>query len=177
MTLIGDTGRIRAEHVATAVRRCRAASRERMTVLVDDLHARQPTLLASVAVQGRFGATPDTIAFLLELLLVCDLAAQAAGVAWPTVTESDQERHLARLAATACWNEALGADADALQSRYVLEHPEPALLAWVIASCNAWLTSTAAANAEREADKYVLLAAMTFVESLARAPDLGPRGS
>ena len=177
MTAIADTGRIRAEHVADAVRRCRAASRERMTGLVDDLHTRQPTLLASVAVQGRFGASPATIAFLLELLLVCDLAAQAAGVAWPTVTEAEQERHLARLAATARWSEVPGADADALQSGYVLEHPEPALLAWVIGSCHAWLSSTAAANAEREADKHVLLAALTFVESIARAPDPAARAS
>lgn len=127
--------------------------------------------------QGRFGATPPTIAFLLELLLVCDLAAQAAGVAWPTVTETEQERHLARLAATARWSESLGADAAAMQSRYLLEHPEPALLAWAVGACNAWLTSTAAANAEREVDKYLLLAAMTFVESIARAADARPRAS
>lgn len=167
VTASGDTGRIRAEHIANAVRRYRALPRKDVAARVDALHGRQPNLLASVAVQTQFGASSHTLEFLLEVLIVCDLAVQEAGVVWPTVSEAEQERHLARLTARVTRSDSLGTAAPS--SRDVREHPEPALLAWVVGSCQAWLTRTAAAHAEREADKYVLLAALTFVECIAHA--------
>jgi hypothetical protein len=64
--------------------------------LADRIHAAQPTLLYSVLVMRRFGATMVQIEVLIELLLVIFTAMKAVGGKRPVISEELQERCLAR---------------------------------------------------------------------------------
>lgn len=165
-----DRGRISIAHIAAAVRRFQSMAREELILRVDDLHVRQPNLLGSVAVQARFGAAEPTIAFMLEVFIVCDLAVETSGSTWRTVTEAEQARHLERLAANARRGAASPAAERRTQRRYVIEHPEPALLAWVSSRCTEWLLDLERHGTARENDKYVLMALTNIVDCVAHAP-------
>ena len=54
-------GRISLEHVATAVREVRSMQITQKTAIIDEIHLKQPNLLASCVVQGRLGADEQTV--------------------------------------------------------------------------------------------------------------------
>jgi hypothetical protein len=89
-----------------------------------------------------------------------------SGLAWPVITEDEQERQLARfLVATR-----LGEDiASSLRSRalrrYIAAHPEKALAAYVASDTSKWLGEIAA----DESDKYAMLAVWNLVNCIAFA--------
>ena len=61
-------GRISLENAATAVREVRSMQIPLKTAIIDEIHVKQPNLLASCVVQGRLGADEQTVDFLLNLL-------------------------------------------------------------------------------------------------------------
>ena len=87
---------ISVEQVATAARKVLAMSMAEKVTLTEEIHARQPNLLASCLVQPRLGVAIEKVEFLLNILLVCFQAMKEAGGLWPLITEEEQDRQLSR---------------------------------------------------------------------------------
>jgi hypothetical protein len=165
-------GRISVEHVANAIRKLQRMDLPQKTVIVDDIYLKQPNLLASCIVQRKFGADDQTIEFLLNLLLTCYVAMQESGFEWPLISETEQERELERTVGAILFSEELTnpAAANAARAQYVSTHPEQPLLALVTSECKAWLQDLAQRKAEKESDKYVMMALVNLVNCIAHAP-------
>ncbi len=168
---ITPMGRISIQHVATAARTVQSMDLPQKVALIDEIHLQQPNLLASCVVQARLGADEPTVEFLLNILLVCHLAMKASGYQWPLITEAQQERELARMVAAVGFSEDLAdpESADLARTQYVAAHPEQPLLAFVTQQSNEWLRHLARTNAEKESDKFVLMAATNLVGCIAHA--------
>src|SRR6266699_3328326 len=89
---LSSVGRISVEHVAAAVRRLKTLTLAQKTSLIDEIHIKQPNMLASCVVQAKFGAEEQTVEFLLNILLTCYLAMAESGYEWPVITDVEQER-------------------------------------------------------------------------------------
>ena len=63
--------RISVDHLAAAIRKVRSMSLEEKEALAEEIHRRQPHMLASCLVQSRLGVAPAAVEFLLHILLVC----------------------------------------------------------------------------------------------------------
>jgi hypothetical protein len=164
-------GRISVEHVANAVGKLQQMDMAQKTAIVDEIHEKQPNLLASCVVQRKLGADDPTVEFLLNLLLTCYLAMQESGFEWPLIGDTDQERELQRSVGSVLFSEqsADPATANVARSQYISEHPEQPLLALVVTECNAWLQDIARRKLERESDKYVMMASVNWVDCIARS--------
>jgi hypothetical protein len=176
---LSSGGRISVEHVAAAVRKLNTLTLAQKTSIIDEIHIKQPNLLASCVVQVKLGADEQTVEFLLHILLTCHLAMAESGYEWPLITEVEQERQLGRMVGSVRFSEELldPAAADAARAQYVGNHPEPALLALVLNECNAWLLDLARRRAEKETDKFVLMASVNLVNCIAHAPTQHRRAS
>ncbi len=176
---LSSVGRISVEHVAAAVRRLKTLTLAQKTSLIDEIHIKQPNMLASCVVQAKLGADEQTVEFLLNILLTCYLAMAESGYEWPLITDVEQERQLGRMVGSVRFSEELAdpAAADAARAQYIGDHPEPALLALVIHECNAWLLDLARRRAEKESDKFVLMASVNLVNCIAYARVERRRGS
>lgn len=164
------TGRISTRHIAAALRKVRAMDVTQQIALADEIKITQPNLLASCLVQAQLGADQNTVGFLLNILLVCNQAMHASGLHWPLITVEEQERQMARMVGSVNFSEELrDSTADAARSRYVAAHPEQPLLAFVLGECGGWLRELARTKAEKESDKYVLMAAVNLVNCIAYA--------
>jgi hypothetical protein len=171
--------RISVQHVAAAVRKLKTLTLAQKTSIIDEIHIKQPNLLASCVVQAKLGADEQTVEFLLNILLTCYLAMAESGYEWPLITEVEQERQLGRMVGSVRFSEELldPAAADAARAQYVGSHPEPALLALVLNECNVWLLDLARRRAEKESDKFVLMASVNLVNCIAHAPTQHRRAS
>ena len=164
-------GRISLEHVGTALRKVQSMDLANKAALIDEIHLSQPNLLASCVVQGRLGADEQTVEFLLNTLLICYLAMRESGYQWPLVTEAEQEQQLGRTVATVLFSEEFTdpLTAGAARAQYVATHPEQPLLALVVSHCTQWLHDLARRNAEKESDKYVMMASINLVNCIAHS--------
>jgi hypothetical protein len=63
--------RISIENAAAAIRKVSAMSLAQKEALADEIHRRQPYMLASCLVQSTLGSKPSAVEFLLRVLLVC----------------------------------------------------------------------------------------------------------
>ena len=178
-TPLSSAGRISVEHVAAAVRKLGKLTLAQKTSLIDEIYIKQPNLLASCAVQAKFGADEQTIEFLLDILFACYLAMAESGYEWPLITDVEQERQLERMVGSVRFSEELAdpAAGDAARAQYIANHPEPVLLALVINECNAWLADLSRRHAEKESDKFVLMASVNLVNCIAHARAERRRGS
>jgi hypothetical protein len=164
-------GRISLEHVATAVREVRSMQITQKTAIIDEIHLKQPNLLASCVVQGRLGADEQTVEFLLNLLLTCYVAMRESDFEWPLISETGQERELGRTVGAVLFSEQLAdpVAANAARAHYIATHPEQPLLALVVSECTQWLRDLAQRKAEKESDKYVMMASVNLVNCIAHS--------
>lgn len=170
-TRLETVGRISVEHVAAAVRKLQLMDLPQKTAIIDEIHLKQPNLLASCLVQRNLGADDQTVGFLLNLLLTCYVAMRESGFEWPLISESEQERELERTVGAILFSEQLTdpAAANAARAQYISAHPEQPLLALVTTECNAWLHDLAQRKAEKESDKYVMMASVNLVNCIAHS--------
>lgn len=165
--------RISVDKLARVIAKVRAMSMEQKVELVNKIKEEQPNMLASCLVQQRLGASMESVDVLLNILLVCFQAMKESGHIWPLITEDEQERQLSRLVGSVLFSENLSDPnlADAARSDYVANHPEAPLLAFVVNEMRHWLLELA--GAEAESDKYVMMAAVNFVNCIAhtRCPE------
>jgi hypothetical protein len=164
-------GRISIEHVAAALRKVQSMDLPHKVTRIDEIHLKQPNLLASCVVQARLGADEHSVELLLNLLLVCYLAMIESGYEWPLITEDEQQQQLQRMVGAVRFSEDLKdpAAADAARAQYVASHPEQPLLALIVRQCTEWLRDLAHRNVEKESDKFVMMAAINLVNCIAHA--------
>jgi len=165
-------GRISIEHVAAALRKALSLDLPQKVTLMDEIHLKQPNLLASCVVQTKLGADEHTVELLLNILLVCYLAMRECEYEWPTISKTEQERQLGRMVGAVQFSEQLtdAAAADATRAQYIAHHPEQPLLALVAGQCTQWLRDLQSRKAEKESDKFVMMAAFNLVDCIAHAP-------
>lgn len=86
------------------------------------------------------------------------------------ITEDEQERQLQRWIGAVQFSEhALGSAAHRAREQYANQHPEQALLAFVLSETNQWLHGISEAHADAESDKFVMMASMNLVNCIAGA--------
>ena len=114
---------------AIAVRRMNLQQRMQLT---DEIHARQPQLLASILVLPRYGATFVELDVPINILLTFYQAMKASSREWPDVTEDVQERCLKRVAGRVRFIEGLTPDQQTQAVKDALaDHSEMPMLAFV----------------------------------------------
>ena len=172
-----SAGRISLRHVAAALRKVRAMDAAQQIAGVEEIKATQPNLLASCLVQAQLGADENTVGFLLTILLVCYQAMHESGFDWPLISADQQEQQLARMVGAVNFSEYLRDPiaSDAARGQYVANHPEQPLLAFVLGECSGWLRELARTHAEKESDKFVLMASVNLVNCIAYAEVPTPR--
>src|SRR5271168_3104509 len=148
--------RISVDHLAAAIRKVRCMSLKDKEALAEEIHRRQPHMLASCLVQSRLGVEPAAVEFLLNILLVCYQSMKESGLQWPLITEAEQERQMQRWIGAVQFSEhAVGSVAYAARKQYATQHPEQPLLAFVLSEMGQWLGAISERNAEAESDKFV----------------------
>ena len=132
--------------------------------LADEIHARQPNLLASILVLPRFGVDMLQLEVPIHVLLVTFQAMKHCGRALPTISEDVQETCLQRLTATMRFTEGVPPDlGDQMVSKFCVDHPERYLLAFVYGH----LGERDLLRVRTDAEKYLLLACLNLVECVA----------
>jgi hypothetical protein len=135
--------------------------------LADKMFRDQPNVLVSFLVQKQLGVCMEKAEFLLELLLICFQAMKESGLAWPIITEDEQDRQMARFVATVRFGEDLPADGrDRAMQQYIEAHPEKELLVFVHVETTRWLQRVV----PEESDTYLVLAALNLVNCIAFVP-------
>jgi len=152
-------------------------SLERKVQMTDEVFEKQPNLLASCLVQQKLGASMESIEFLLNILLVCFQAMKESGYTWPTISEQDQERELARLTGAVQFSEQLSdpSSAHAARGQYVSNHREAPLFAFVVNEFQGWLRDLNSRGIESESDKFVMMAGVNLVNCIASAGEQATR--
>jgi hypothetical protein len=163
--------RIFIRHVAAAIKKVQAMDLTQRESLADEIFIKQPNLLASCLVQPRLGVDMQSVEVLLNILLVCYQAMKESGLDWPVISEDEQDRQTQRMVGSVKFPEEMDepAFAHAARARYLTDHPEQPLLAFVLDQSNAWLRDLARRHAESESDKFVMLASINQVNCIAYA--------
>jgi hypothetical protein len=132
--------------------------------LADDIHARQPNLLASILVLPRYGVDMQQLEVPIHVLLVAFQAMKHCGYALPTISEDVQEACLQRLTATMRFTEGVPPDlVEQMITKFCVDHPERYLLAFVYGH----LGEHDLLRVRTDAEKYLLLACLNLVECVA----------
>jgi len=155
--------RLSTESVAKAVDAAQAMDRAQKERLADEIFRMQPNMLGSILVLPRLGVPMEKVEFAVG---VCFQAMKASGLAWPVITEDEQERQLARfVAATRLGEDITPSLRSRALRRYISAHPEKSLAAYVASDTSKWLGEIAA----DESDKYAMLAVWNLVNCIAFA--------
>jgi hypothetical protein len=162
-------GRISIKHVAAAMQKVHAMDLAQRISLADEIFIKQPHLLASCLVQPRLGVDEHSVEFLLNILLVCYQAMKESGLDWPLISEDEQARHLQRTVGAVKFSEEITDPtlAEAARKQYLANHPEQALLAFVLSESNTWLRDLARRQVDSESDKFVMMASINLVNCIA----------
>lgn len=154
--------------LAQAHRDVNAMNPAQKVQLADEIFLQQPNLLASILVLANMGVSMLQLEVPLHILLVTFQAMKRSGHTWPIVQEDVQEKCLQRLNARMRFNEGLPAQtANRLVKQFCDEHCERNLLAFVYG----YLGEHDLLRVRTDAEKYLLLAALNLVESIAFAGD------
>lgn len=159
--------RISLQVLSIAIQKIRAMSMAQKEPILDELFQNQPNMLGSFLVQKQMGVSFEKMEFLLEILLICFQAMKESGLAWPLITEDEQDKQLARYVAAVKFGEDLSPSLqDLAMKQYIESHPEQHLFAFVIVEIRDWLGRIP----PEETDRYVILAAANFVNCIAFVP-------
>lgn len=150
-----------------AIATVRAMDTNQKTQLADELFGKQPHMFTTFLVQKRFGASLAKMDFLLDLLFICFQAMKESGLSWPLVTEDELDRQMKKHLASIELDK--GPDRSPTNhylQKHIEAHPEKELLAYVQGETVNWLNRIV----PEECDKYIAIAAATFVNCIAFVP-------
>jgi hypothetical protein len=165
--------RISIENVAAAIRKVSAMSLAQKEALADEIHRRQPYMLASCLVQSTLGSKPSAVEFLLGVLLVCYQSMKESGLQWPVITEDEQDRQMQRWIGAVRFSESsAGPVAERAREQYVCRHPEQPLLAFVLSLTDQWRRQVPEREREAESDRFVMMASINLVNCIAAVAPL-----
>lgn len=152
-------------HAAVAVDCMSHGEREQ---LADEIHLKQPNLLASVVVQYHMGASLPQTEALLTILLVAYQAMKMSGHHWPVISEDTQDICMQRLTGKVRFIEGLGTGSiQEAVSQQIEQHSEPYLLAFVFGQ----LGEHDLLEIRTDVEKYIVLGALNLVECIAATVD------
>lgn len=163
------------ETLVRAIREVTALDVSQQLALCEEIAATQPNMLAAILATTRLrpGATESDL--LLKILLVCYRSMSLSGHRWALVSESEQERQLARLTGSVRFATDLPSDLQHIaEQSFIAEHPEPMLLAYVFNEVTTWLQRPEVRHAALEQDKFLMLAALNTVQCIAYGTVLDP---
>ncbi len=172
----GNMPTITKKILGRAVRLVRKMDLAQRAQLLDEIHAHQPNLLYSALALRRFGASYEQLEVVLNILLVCFEAMKLAGTERNVIDEALQERCLARITGKMRFLEGLpSGQMDEAVMASMADHPEIWLLAFVIDD----LKTRELIRIRTDTEKFVVLAALNIVESIAEAalPKATPKKS
>lgn len=160
--------RISHNSLVQAIATVRAMDMKQRQQLADELLRDQPHMFASFLVQKRLGASLAKMDFLLDILFICFQAMKESGLNWPLITEEELDRQMRHyLDSIKFDDESLTSSRSAsIMQKYIESHPEKELLAHVQTETANWLNRIA----REESDKYIIIAAATFVNCIAFVP-------
>lgn len=159
--------RVSQKAVVSAVKSVSVMDLRQKESLADELFRAQPTMFGSVLVLQQMGVSPEKMEFALNLLFICFQAMKETGLAWPLITEAEQDKQMARYVAAVRFGEDLPpAQSQRAMMQYLSAHPEKQLLAYVTTEVTKWLSSVA----PDESDKYVMLGCTNLVNCIAFVP-------
>lgn len=159
--------RISRAALCRAIVKVQAQDLEQKEALADELFRDQPHMFGSFLVQHRLGVPPEKMEFLLDILFVCFQATKESRLDWPLITEDEQDRQLARHMGVVKFGEDLTAPLrDLAMQKYIGEHPEKELLAYVTTETANWLKRIV----PEDTDRYVMMTAMNLVNCIAFVP-------
>lgn len=99
--------RVSQKAVVSAVKSVSAMDLRQKESLADELFRAQPTMFGSVLVLQQMGVSPEKMEFALNLLFICFQAMKETGLAWPLITEAEQDKQMARYVAAVRFGEDL----------------------------------------------------------------------
>lgn len=159
--------RISHNSLVQAIATVRAMDMKQRQQLADELLNAQPHMFASFLVQKRLGASLAKMDFLLDILFICFQAMKESGLNWPLITEEELDRQMRRYLDSIKVDESLTSNLSAsIMQKYIEGHPEKELLAHVQTETANWLNRIV----PEESDKYIIIAAATFVNCIAFVP-------
>ena len=159
--------RISVKVVAQAIADVRVLDMKQKEHLLDELFRDQPNMLGMFLVQQRMGVSFEKMDFLLNILITCFQAMTLSGLAWPLISIDEQDRQMARHVASVRFGADLGGKLEErAMAQYIENHPEKALLAYVMTETANWLKRIE----PEESDRRVMLAAVNFVNCIAFIP-------
>lgn len=143
-------------------------SHDQRVQLADEIHLKQPNLLASVLVQHQMGASLPQVEDLLTILLVAYQAMKVSGHQWPVISEDTQDICLQRLTGKVRFIEGLNAGSvQRAIGQQIEQHSEPYLLAFVFGQ----LREHDLLAIRTDVEKYLVLGALNLVECIAATAD------
>ena len=161
------TQRISHNSLVRAIATVRAMDMKQKEQLADELVNEQPHMFASFLVQKRLGASLAKMDFLLDIMFICFQAMKESGLKWPLITEEELDREMKRFLDSIKFDETLVSNlSDSFMRKYIASHPEKELLAHVQTETVNWLNHVVS----EESDKYIVIAAATFVNCIAFVP-------
>ena len=153
--------------LAHAIRAVDAMDLRQKEALVDEIFRAQPNMLGSILVLQRMGVSLAKMDFALHLLCICFQSMKESKLAWPLITEAEQDKQMARYVAAVRFGEDLPpAQSERAMMQYLDAHPERPLLAYVTTELTKWMGRIE----QEDSDKYVMLGCGNLVNCIAFAP-------
>lgn len=159
--------RVSTQVLARAIQAIDAMDLRRKEALVDEIFRAQPNMLSSILVLQRMGVSLAKIDFALHLLCICFQSMKESKLAWPLITQAEQDKQMARYVAAVRFGEDLPpAQRERAMMQYLNAHLEQPLLAYVTTELTKWMGGIE----QMDSDKYVMLGCANLVNCIAFAP-------
>jgi hypothetical protein len=156
--------RISIQAVANAVKKINAMNMDQKMILADEIFIKQPNMLSSVVALRSMGVSLEKMTVAFEILFVCFQAMKESKLAWPLITEDDQEKQLKRYIAIVKFGTDLSTHLEHTAiKQYVESHPEQPLLAFISSEHKKFLECNVAQNS----DRFLILSTVTLVNCIA----------
>jgi hypothetical protein len=159
--------RISRASLVHAIAKVRAMDVRQKAELIAEVACNQPNIHACVLIQKYFGVSPERLNYLLYIMLVCFQAMKESELVWPIISVNEIDCHMPVYIRLVKCDARLATDArDKSLTRYIDDHPERELFAYVHEEIAHWLTTIV----PDYSDKYIMIVAATIVTCIAHAP-------
>jgi len=137
--------------------------------IVDEIYLSQPHLLASVLVLNQMGQSLEDIDILLNILIICHLSLEDAGIKLKKITEDDQDKEMARFVGKISFNDGLSLENESLSiENYISNHNEKLLMYFAF---NKMVEADFTARIDEDS-KYLLIAGINMINCISAAEQL-----
>lgn len=158
--------RIPQTPLTNAILKTQQMSMKEKESVFDKIFTEQPNLLASILVQQQMGNSMEQMEVLINILLVSHLALKESGIKIVKISESLQDKEMAKFVATIKFTEGLSAsNLESSLQQYVASQKEKVLLAYALNE----MTEAGFTRLENESSKYLILTGINMVNCISAA--------